>query len=277
MNWNELYLMLGAPLRGALFLLFGWPVLRFIAGCLRKYLLRHTSAQTGMLGYKFLLYAGTAILLLSAMAEWGFQLKTVYGAAGIAGVAFGFASQTSLSNLISGLFLIWEKPFEVDDVLQVGTTVGVVTGIDLLSTKIRTFDNKLVRIPNESLIKTEVTNITRYPIRRFDLTLGVAYKEDVGRVMQVLKEVADQNPYCLDEPEPVLLFKGFGESSLDFMLGVWFEKSEFVKVRNTLQQEIKERFDAEGIEIPFPHRTLYAGSETPPFPVRIVPEAPQAP
>ena len=95
-------------------------------------------------------------------------------------------------------------------------------------------------------------------------------KKDIGRVMKVLTEVADRNPYCLDEPAPIIVFKGFGDSALEFLFGVWFAKQDYVTLRNTIMREIKERFDAEGIEIPFPHRTLYAGAATEPFPVRVV-------
>ena len=147
---------------------------------------------------------------------------------------------------------------------------GVVHSIDLLSVQIRTFDNKLVRIPNESLIKTQFTNVTRFPIRRLDLDVGVAYKEDVDRVIEVLEEVANRNPYSLDEPTPLIVFKGFGDSALEFMIGVWFVKTDYIQTRNSMLKEIKARFDQEGIEIPFPHRTLYTGSKTEPFPVRVV-------
>jgi small-conductance mechanosensitive channel len=100
-----------------------------------------------------------------------------------------------------------------------------------------------------------------------DLTIGVAYKEDVAKVMQVLKELAAANPLVLDEPTPLIMFDTFGDSSLNFRFGLWFEKSNFLKLRNSIMQEIKARFDAEGIEIPFPHITLYSGSQTAPFPV----------
>ena len=102
-----------------------------------------------------------------------------------------------------------------------------------------------------------------------DVNIGVAYREDPQRVMRVLREVADANPFCLDEPEPLVLFKDFGASSLDFLLGVWVEKTQFLKLKNSIMVDVKARFDAEGIEIPFPHLTLYTGSETTPFPVQL--------
>jgi len=270
MSWNWITQHVPALIRAALLLFVALPLLRILANIVRRVLSKRFSEQAGMLGHISLFYVGTTIILLMVLRELGFKLTTLLGAAGIAGVAVGFASQTSLSNIISGIFLIWEKPFQIGDVLQVGSTTGAVQAIDLLSTKLRTFDNKYVRIPNETLIKSEVTNITRFPIRRLDIQLGVAYKEDIARIVEVLKEVADRNPNCLDEPEPIILFRGFGDSALEFLFGVWFAKEDFIELRNSIYREIKERFDQEGIEIPFPHRTLYTGSATDPFPVTIL-------
>lgn len=229
----------------------------------------HFSPHHILLAQKAFLYFGIVLVVCTVLIHLKVNLTAVLGAAGIVTVAIGFAAQTSLSNLISGLFLLGERPFEVGDLIVVGTTRGVVLSIDLLSVKLRTLDNLFVRMPNETLIKSEVTTVTRFPIRRMDINVGVAYKEDVKNVIRVLKEVVDANPNSLNEPEPLILFKDFGASSLDFLVGVWFEKTKFLVLKNSIMQEIKERFDQEGIEIAFPHLTVYAGSETGPFPVQV--------
>jgi small-conductance mechanosensitive channel len=249
----------------------GLPLLRLLGFMIRKGLKKKVSEQFIMLLSKGIVYVGSMVLVLMALHEANFKLGALLGAAGVAGVAIGFASQTSLSNLISGLFLIWEKPFAVGDVLRVGTDHGIVYSIDLLSVQLRTYNNQLIRIPNEILIKSSFTNVTRFPIRRMDISIGVAYKEDLQKVMDILKDVADRNPYCLDEPEPLIVFEGFGESSLDFQFGPWFAKTDYIALRNSLLMEVKKRFDEEGIEIPFPHLSLYAGEATKPFPVHVVP------
>lgn len=218
---------------------------------------------------KSILYLGLVLVVSTVLIHLNINLTAVLGAAGIVTVAIGFAAQTSLSNLISGLFLLGEKPFEVGDLIVVGGTRGTVLSIDLLSVKLRTLDNLYIRMPNETLIKSEVTTITRFPIRRLDVNVGVAYKEDVKTVIRVLREVADANPNSLDEPAPIVVFKDFGSSSLDFMLGVWFEKTQFLALKNSIMQDIKERFDKEGIEIAFPHLTVYAGTDTPAFPFQL--------
>ncbi len=210
------------------------------------------------------------IFLLAALHEMGFNLGVLLGAAGILSVAVGFASQTSASNVISGLFLIAEAPFAVGDIIQVGGTTGEVLSVDLLSVKLRTYDNLFVRIPNETLIKTEVKTLTRFPIRRADLQIGVAYKENLRRVREVLAEVADRNPLCLEEPKPLFILQGFGDSAMQVQFSVWVKRENFLELRNSIQEEIKAAFDAAGIEIPFPHLSVYAGSATGPLPVKLV-------
>lgn len=233
------------------------------------------SAQHTMIAGRAVYSLVFGLAVAMALHQLGVKISVVLGAAGFLTVAIGFAAQTATSNLISGLFLMGEAPFRVGDVIRVGSTLGTVSSVDLLSVKLRTFDNLLVRLPNEALIKSEITNLTRYPIRRFDLKVGVAYKEDPERVRDVLMAVADANPLCLDEPKPLFMFLGFGNSSLDLQFSVWGMRANFLALRNSIQMEVKKAFDAAGIEIPFPHRSLYAGSVTEPFPVRVVdpPEA----
>ncbi len=240
----------------------------------RRVFFKNISKQSIMLISKGILYSGvvTIILIIIYILELEGVFKTLLGAAGVLGIVLGIASQTSIGNVVSGFFLISEKPFELDDLLRVGDKLGTVYSIDLLSIKLRTLDNLLIRIPNQTIISTEVINITKFPIRRMDVIISVAYKENLKRVAEVLKEIATNNPLCLDEPEPLILTKEFGASGIDFLFGVWFEKSNYAKVRNSIFQGITETFAKEGIEIPFPHVTLYAGEVTKPFPMKIVKE-----
>lgn len=210
------------------------------------------------------------IFAMAALREVGFSLQVVLGAAGILTVAIGFASQTSASNIISGLFLVMEKPFEIGDFIEVNTTIGEVVAIDLLSVKLRTRDNLYVRIPNETLIKTEVTNRSRFPIRRVDLVIGIAYAEDVERVKELLLSLAEQNTVCLEEPKPFVLVTGFGASSVDLQFSFWVVQEEFLEGRGAMMIEIKKALDRAGIEIPFPHTSVYAGSHSAPFRIQLV-------
>lgn len=221
------------------------------------------------------IYLLLLVLVLSAtLSQLGFQLGVVLGAAGVLTVALGFAAQTAASNMISGAFLIAEEPFQLGDIIEVDGTAGEVHSIDILSVKLRKFDNTVLRIPNELLMKTPVLNRSRFPIRRVDFAVGVAYKEDTERVRRILRDVADANPLCLEEPEPVFIYKGYGDSALELQFSVWTMQENFRQVYRYFLEEIKTAFDANGVEIPFPHRSLYTGSVTEPFPIRLVGDAP---
>jgi len=246
------------------------PALFILSRLFKRTMMRHFTSQQAMIISKVTMYAGVTVILLTVLGELGFDLTSLLGAAGIAGIAIAFAAQTSVSNIISGLFLIAEKPFEVDDLITVGGTTGIVLAVDLLSVKIRTFDNKFVRIPNETIIKSEVANITRFPIRRIDIAVGVAYKEDLERVRTLLLDLARKHPQVLNEPEPLVIFKGYGDSSLDILFAIWCVKTDFLTVRNDMIYQLKKTLDENDIEIPFPHLSLYAGSATTPLPLSMV-------
>jgi len=220
--------------------------------------------------FRRLVFYGIIILFaVVALRESGFQLGVLLGAAGILTVAIGFASQTSASNVISGLFLLAERPFELGNFIEVEGVRGDVVSIDLLSIKLRTLDNLYVRIPNETLIKTRVTNYSRFPIRRLDLPVGVAYGEDLARVTDVLKGLVAANPSCMEEPEPFVILTQFGASSVDLQLSFWVRMEDIRQLRSDMLFAIKAAFDREDIEIPFPHTTLYAGQHSDPIPVSI--------
>jgi len=230
---------------------------------------KQLSRQRMMLVSRTIIYTGYIGLVLIVIRELNYDLTALFGAAGVVGIVIGVASQTSIGNIISGLFLVGEKSFELGDVVKVGDKTGTVYSIDLLSIKIKTFDNLLIRIPNQSVISSELTNVTRFPIRRLDFQIGVAYKEDLRKVKSVLENVARNNPLCLEEPEPVIIFQTFGESSINITFGVWFEKANYLAVKNSVFIEIKEALDREQIEIPFPHVSVYAGEASKPILVKL--------
>ncbi len=259
-------------MRVAALVVFGIPFGIYLGRATQKAVSLRFSLQQGMVFGKIIQYGAIIIVVVTVFHQIGFSLTPLLGAAGIVGIALGFASQTSVSNIISGIFLIIEEPFEVGDLVTIGDTTGFVISVDILSVKLRATDNRFIRIPNESVIKNQVTNFTRFSIRRIDIALSVAYKEDIKKVREILLDVAFKNPFSLQEPEPLVIFSGFGNSSIDLTFAVWTHKDNFLKVKNTIHEEVKERFDAEGIEIPFPHLSLYSGLATEPFPIKIVGE-----
>ena len=250
-------------------LIIGVSSIQMIAFMLRRSLRKQLSPQRMMLITRTVMYTGYTGLVLIVVKEFNYDLTALFGAAGVVGIIIGVASQTSIGNIISGLFLVGEKSFEMGDVVKIGEKTGTVYSIDLLSIKIKTFDNLLIRIPNQSVISSELTNVTRFPIRRLDFQIGVAYKEDLRKVKTVLENVARNNPLCLEEPEPYILFQSFGDSSINITFGVWFEKANYTAVKNSVFIEIKEAFDREQIEMPFPHVSVYAGEASKPIAVKL--------
>jgi small-conductance mechanosensitive channel len=243
-------------LRLAITVVLGLVLVRLLAVVTQRYIMKKSTPQRQMIVRKIISYTGFFLVLMAVLGELGVKLTALLGAAGIVGIAVGFASQTSVSNIISGLFLISEKPFAIGDVIRIGTTTGIIQSIDLLSIKIRTFDNLFIRIPNEKILTSEVTNITRFPIRRMDIVLQIDYGQDLSTVHRVLAAIASANPWSLDEPEPVIMFTEFKESGIEIMLGLWFAKTDFAVLKNSIMKDISARFASEGIRFAHPRRTM---------------------
>ena len=248
--------VLSRGLQIVLTLVVGLFLVRVLAVVTQRYIMRKSTAQRQMIARKAISYTGFVLVVVTVLGELGVKLTALLGAAGIVGIAVGFASQTSVSNIISGLFLISEKPFTVGDVIRIGTTTGIIQSIDLLSIKIRTFDNLFVRIPNEKILSSEVTNITRFPIRRMDFLFQVAHGQDLSHVQDLLAEIARVNPWSLDEPQPVIVLNDFKESGIEILLGLWFSQADFLALKNSIMKDITSRFSAEDVRFASPNRVI---------------------
>jgi len=228
-----------------------------IVTVIKKTVLKRMDSRTGGLIVKVMQYLGIAFVVINTLDAAQFDLSALLGAAGIAGIALGFAAQTSVSNFISGFFIVSEKTFAQGDVITVDGTTGIVYSIDALSVKLRTFDNQLIRIPNETLIKSNVANITRFPVRRLNIDLLVTYDMDIERLREVLMDVADKTRNALKNPEPLFMVKNFGESGIALFFGVWFATDEWFDGNNEMHASIQKRFEAEGIAFAYPTMTIY--------------------
>lgn len=237
----------------------GWVLARVCAGLVTRALTGRASAQQEMISRRVVQYGIFIVALISAMRHAGLDTSVLLGAAGIVTVALGFASQTSASNLISGFFLMGEKPFVVGDTITVGTTTGEVINVGLMSAQLRTFDNLLVRIPNETLLRSELTNLTHFPIRRLDMQLRIDFDTSLDELRAILLRVAEDNPICLTSPEPLFLITGMGESVMNVQFSVWSARVNFVDLRNSMFIAVKEALDAAGIQLPVPrqHVTIH--------------------
>jgi small conductance mechanosensitive channel len=238
-------------IRVALILVIGIPLVKLIRKLTRKLVENKLSPQSEVLIVRMVYYASSLILIVTVLHEFGFKLSALLGAAGVLGVAIGFASQTSISNIISGIFLISEKPFEIGDFIKVGNCEGTIHSIDLLSIKLNTPDNRFIRVPNETMIKSEVINYHRYPVRRVNLEFPVSFETDLEPFLALLRDVADQATLSLKDKKPFISITGFGDSGYSILFGVWCNSTDFFALRDELIILLKESFTKNNIEIPF--------------------------
>ena len=243
----------GASLIRALALLIvGWVLARMIGAATQGLLVRTSQISYATLARRITSTLVFAIAVATALQELGFDMSLFVGAAGLLTVAVGFASQTSASNVISGLFLLTEGSLAVGDLIRIGSTTGHVVAIDLLSVRIRTLENLIVRVPNETLVKGEITNLTRLAIRRAQVQLKIAYKEDLDRVRQVLLQAADAFEKVLRDPEPSVTVEGFSDAGVEVELSVWLPSGGFLNTKSEVLFRVKDALDRSGIEIAVP-------------------------
>lgn len=245
-------------LNGLVYFLIGLMITLIARWFVGKIAERNISVHHSLLFRRITFYVGLTLSLIYPLKASGIDVTALLGAAGILTAAVAFASQTSISNFLSGVFLEAEKPFVIGDYVLVNEILGEVLSIDLLSVKIRTKDNLLVRIPNEMLLKSQFRNMTRFPIRRFDIKLRVMFNEDLERINDILMKSAALNPLCLTSPKPELSVVEFGDSALHLQFSVWGKQATFSDLQTKIQQDIQSAFSKEKIQLPVTYNAISA-------------------
>lgn len=234
---------------------------RLLAHVLREHTLRITE--------RVLYYSVIFVAALAALTYVGIDLTGAILAGGILGIIIGFATQSVVANLVSGLFLQMDNPFKIGDPVEVVDAgfSGVVTDITTFSTRLRTWDGVHVRVPNEKVFTSRIRNFSRNVARRVELTVGVAYREDVAKAVNTIRKMLDEDPLVLAEPAPEVFVDSFGESSVKIAIYAWAPWQLRWQVRKQLLEQTKRVLEAAGIEIPFPQRVVWLGEQpkkTPP-------------
>lgn len=199
--------------------------------------------------------------IISALSFLGIDFTGLLLAGGIAGIIIGFATQSVVSNLISGLFLHLDKPVKIGDPIEiVGTDIsGIIVDITAFSTRIRTFDGVLVRVPNDKFFTSQLKNFNAYIARRIEFTMDIKYDQDINIVKEILSNLLDKHQKILAQPKPLITAWELADSSIKINVRAWIPSSEWFNIRIELLQLLKEEFDRHGIEIPFPQMTIWFG------------------
>lgn len=226
-------------------------IYKVILNAIKKIPAEKITSQRSMFMVRFIKYTFYIIELMYILSLFGIKLSAIWGAAGIAGIAIGFAAQTSVSNLISGLFVITEGSLKIGDTIIVDGITGVVDEINLISVRIHTFDNQMVRIPNSTIINTNLTNNSFHSKRRITLTVPVSYDTDLTKALEVLSKAPTLCPTILNEPAPSVWFDGFGDRGINIVVAGWFDTKNTLKTKNDLYIAIKKVLDDAQIEIPY--------------------------
>lgn len=199
-----------------------------------------SSPHVQVVTQNIIFYIGVTTIIINAAHILGFDVSVLLGAAGVAGVAIGFASQTSMSNLISGLFLLSEGFLKIGDEIICDSVEGRVESIDLFSVKVKTSDGKLVRIPNEQLLKTHVVDVTYYKARQSQISITVPADTPYDALRKVIDSVVHNNRHVEHSPRPSLRYESVSSDTQQVVITVWASHASFSEMENSLIQELSD-------------------------------------
>jgi small-conductance mechanosensitive channel len=237
-------------------------VTRVITLYLRRYLKDKISKDVSETILKFVYYGSIIVVFIAILPMIGLDPSGLLLAGSITGIILGFASQNIVGNLISGIFLMIEKPMKIGDQVEINKISGFVSDIRIISTLIRTYDGLLVRIPNQQVFTTNITNSVSYPVRRFDINFGIRYSDDADYAIELVKGLISKEVFALISPAPSVTVNELGESSVNLIARIWAPTSEWATLKTNLVLSTKKTLEDNGIEIPFPQQDVYLHAVT---------------
>ena len=264
-KWVDLGISIGGRLLGALILLLiGLKLARMLAtwigGKLNKSKIEATAAL--FLG-RIILVVLQVVLLLAVVQVLGVPMTSMFAVLGAAGLAIGLALKDSLSNIASGVMLVTLRPFHVDDIVTINGVTGKVEMVSIFQTRLRGADNQVITLPNSLITNDSIINLTPDTMRRVELVIGIGYSDDIDKARAIAMEAMKSDSRVLAEPEPSVFVYELAESSVNLGIRCHVGNADYFVTRCELTEQIKKRFDKEGVSIPFPQRDLHLVSGVP--------------
>ena len=252
-----LWIILPNIFLGLLIAIVGWWVIKIINHWIAKFFnLRTYDPTLVQFVQDFINYALKVLLFVTVITQLGVKTSSLIAILGAAGLAIGLALQGSLSNFAGGILLLVFKPFKVGDWISAQGNEGSVKQITIFSTKLNTFGNQEVIIPNGSLSNGSIINYSSETNRRDNFKIGIGYTSDLKKAKELLLELCNNHELVLQEPAPVCVVDELGDFSVNLSLRYWTKRQDFWSVRFHIIEATKLTFDADGIEIPFPHQVM---------------------
>lgn len=252
-----LWIILPNIFLGLIIAVIGWWVIKIINHWISKFFrLRNYDPTLVQFVQDFINYALKILLFVTVITQLGVKTSSLIAILGAAGLAIGLALQGSLSNFAGGILLLVFKPFKVGDWISAQGTEGSVKQITVFSTKLNTFGNQEVVIPNGSLSNGSIVNYSSEANRRDNFKIGIGYTSDLKKAKELLLELCENHDLVLDEPAPMCVVDELGDFSVNLSLRYWTKREDFWTVKFHIIEATKLAFDANGIEIPFPHQVM---------------------
>lgn len=240
-----------------LVLIIGLIVTRLITNYIRRNLKTKVNKDKLDLIIKIIYYSLVTFLIVWVLSALGIKLSGLLVAGGFLGIVIGFASQSIVGNLVSGLFLTIERPMKIGNAVNIEGSIGIVEDINIISTKLRTWDGLDIRIPNEKVFTSSITNYVSNIARRFEYVLGIRYKDDAQKAIAIINEYLSKEPYVLVNPVPIVFVEKLDESSVNIAVKIWAPVTEWYGLYMKLLNQLKLELEKEDIQIAFPQRVVH--------------------
>ena len=240
-------------------LLVSWILAKLLGKAVKKAVVKLQTASELLKDFIVNITRKTVFLIgfVVALSMLEINIGPLLATIGAAGFIVGFALQGTLSNFAAGILILVYRPYDVGDLVDIGGTFGTVEAMTIVSTTLRKLDNQKVIVPNNMIWGDIITNVTGTSKRRVDMVFGIGYSDDIAKAQKILEEILANHAAILKDPEPIVRVHELGDSSVNFVVRPWVETENYWDVHWDITRSVKERFDAEGVSIPFPQRDVH--------------------